>query len=284
MSMEGGDRRVAVVMITHNRRRRGGADPGAPAPTPRAPRVVVVDNGSTDGTADAIAARFPQFEVIEPGANLGASGRNLGVERIDAPYVAFCDDDPGGSPATSRRAADLLDAHPRLAVVTGRILVGPEDREDPICDEIESSPLPPDERAARLPADQLPGRGVGRPAVGVPGGQRVPPTALPRRRGGVARRRPAGPRLPMGYVPEVTVHHHPSTARDPHLRRPRGSATRSGSPGSAAPWPSALRRTLWMARSVPRDRVSLSGFGAALVGLPWVLRLRRVVPPEVEHR
>jgi hypothetical protein len=45
---------------------------------------------------------------------------------------------------------------------------------------------------------------------------------------------------------------------------------------------SALRRTVWLAGSVPRDRTSASGFFNALRGLPWVLRERRVVPANVE--
>ena len=51
-------------------------------------------------------------------------------------------------------------------------------------------------------------------------------------------------------------------------------------PGAGA----ALRRTWDLARTVPRDRVSLAAAGDALRGLPWVLRERRVLPPEAEAR
>ena len=47
------------------------------------------------------------------------------------------------------------------------------------------------------------------------------------------------------------------------------------------PLPSAVRRTLGTVRW---DRASLRGFTAALAGLPWVLRERRVVPRDVEDR
>ncbi len=72
---------------------------------------------------------------------LGGAGRTLGVEQVDTPYLAFRDDDSWPAPGALRRAADLLDRHPRLAVVTGRILVGVEQREDPVCAEMAASPL-----------------------------------------------------------------------------------------------------------------------------------------------
>jgi GT2 family glycosyltransferase len=42
--------------------------------------VIVVDNGSTDGTATAIQQQFPETTVLQPGRNLGfAAGSNLGA-------------------------------------------------------------------------------------------------------------------------------------------------------------------------------------------------------------
>ena len=48
-------------------------------------------------------------------------------------------------------------------------------------------------------------------------------------------------------------------------------------------WP-ALRRTLHLARTVPRDRVSALAALDALRGLPWVVAERRPLPPSVEAR
>jgi hypothetical protein len=43
-------------------------------------RVLVVDNGSTDTTPENIRRRFPQFEIIENGSNLGfPAGNNVGI-------------------------------------------------------------------------------------------------------------------------------------------------------------------------------------------------------------
>lgn len=56
--------------------------------------VLVVDNASSDGTADAIAARFPRVRVLGNDENLGF-GRavNRGVEAVDTPVVVLVNND-----------------------------------------------------------------------------------------------------------------------------------------------------------------------------------------------
>jgi GT2 family glycosyltransferase len=50
--------------------------------------VLVVDNGSSDGSREAVAARFPEVRVLNTGANLGGSGAfRLGLAwAIERPY------------------------------------------------------------------------------------------------------------------------------------------------------------------------------------------------------
>ena len=86
---------------------------------------VVVDDGSTDGTADvvrAIAARDPRVVLIVSPANEGPSAaRNRGLPRIRGEWLTFLDSDdrflPGGL-AALHRAAVSTDA---LAVIGQRI-------------------------------------------------------------------------------------------------------------------------------------------------------------------
>ena len=49
------------------------------------------------------------------------------------------------------------------------------------------------------------------------------------------------------------------------------------------PLPGALRHTFILMRSAPWDGAMLRGIITALLGLPWVLRQRHVVPPEIER-
>ena len=87
-------------------------------------KVIVVDNGSVDGTAAPVRERHPRIEVVELGANRGAPARNVGVARAGTPYVAFADDDSWWAPGALALAADVLDAYPRVAVLATRVLVG----------------------------------------------------------------------------------------------------------------------------------------------------------------
>jgi GT2 family glycosyltransferase len=270
-------------MITHNRRQEVLCTLAHLTALPSRPKIIVVDNASEDGTPAAVAARFPQVEVLPAGGNLGAAGRTLGVRRAQTPYVALCDDDTWWAPGSLRRAADLLDAHPRLAVVTGRVLVGPEEREDPVCKVLEQSPLP---REPGLP---------GPPLLGFLAG-----ASMVRRAGFLA----AGgfePRFFIGgeeellaanlaargwrlcYVPEVVIHHHPSPRRGGPGRRWCLVRNALWFAWLRRPLASALRRTLWTALTQPWDRAALGGFAAALAGMLWVLRRRAVVPRAVEH-
>src|SRR5262249_43430923 len=104
---------------------------------PERPPIVVIDNGSTDGTAEAIARRFPQVEVVPVGRNLGAAGRTLGGRRVETPYVAFSGDDNCGEPGGLR-----LPSPPGRGTPPGRCCVAPADGPAPACTELARSPIP----------------------------------------------------------------------------------------------------------------------------------------------
>src|SRR5262245_4903821 len=56
-------------------------------------RVVVVDNGSSDGTPDFVRERFPQVRLVEQeNAGLGA-GWNRGIEETEGRYVLILNAD-----------------------------------------------------------------------------------------------------------------------------------------------------------------------------------------------
>jgi GT2 family glycosyltransferase len=278
------DPRVAVVVITHQRRDELLLAVDRLLALPEQPHVVVVDNGSTDGTADAVRARFPQVELVASPENLGAVGRNVGVARLTTPYVAFCDDDTWWEPGSLRAAADVLDRHPRLAVVTARILVEPGGVEDPIVTELRDSPV--------RGADWLPGPALGSFLAGASVLRRDAFLEV----GGFSDRLwlggeeelMAGDLAAAGwelcYLPTLTVHHQASRARDPHRRRRDGIRNTLWTTWLRRPLRPALRRTLQLLRTVPRDRVTARALLDAVAGIPWVLRERRVLPPHAEAR
>ena len=128
---------VTTVVMTRDRRDQLLAS----LPRHQAP-LIVVDNGSTDGSLEAIGACRPDAQVISVGRNLGACARNLGVEQARTPYVAFADDDSWWAPGALRQAVRVLSAHPEVAVLVASVLVGPEERPDPINAMLTHSPLP----------------------------------------------------------------------------------------------------------------------------------------------
>lgn len=60
-------------------------------------KIVVIDNGSTDGSVEALQLQYPTLELVVNEANLGVSaGRNVGIKYAlsrKADYVAFLDND-----------------------------------------------------------------------------------------------------------------------------------------------------------------------------------------------
>lgn len=109
---------------------------------PERPPVVVVDNDSSDGTVAEVARRHPWVAVRALPENLGAVARTVGATTATTAYIAFADDDSWWEPGALRRAAELLDANPRLGLLAARILVGPDAHLDPVCAEMAASPLP----------------------------------------------------------------------------------------------------------------------------------------------
>jgi GT2 family glycosyltransferase len=74
-------------------------------------RVLVVDNGSSDGTQENVRRAFPGVELVENGANLGfPAGNNRGIHRAlaaGAEYVILLNND---TVVDGRFAVELVDA------------------------------------------------------------------------------------------------------------------------------------------------------------------------------
>jgi hypothetical protein len=85
--------------------------------------VVLIDNGSTDGSWEAIRDAFPLAHVIHNEINLGvAGGRNLGIEhanrRFPYAYLLFLDNDAWMDPASLGVMVRAMQADPRIGLVT----------------------------------------------------------------------------------------------------------------------------------------------------------------------
>jgi GT2 family glycosyltransferase len=283
MDMESVNARIGVVMLTYNRCDELLTSLAHLSRLPEKPRIVLVDNASTDGTVTAVAGSFPNVTIVRAKTNLGAAGRNLGIAKIAVPYVALCDDDTWWHPGALRRATELMDRHERLAVITGRVLVGHTQHEDPTCRLMARSPLTP---PAGMPRPSLLGFLAGASVIRRAAFQEV---------GGFPRRAFIGGEEQwvaidlaargwhLCYVPELIVYHHPSPQRDSRARSGQEIRNAFWFAWLRRPWSSALRRSVRLARLALRDWPSCTAFAGAVAGLPWLLRERRVVPLAVER-
>jgi N-acetylglucosaminyl-diphospho-decaprenol L-rhamnosyltransferase len=109
---------IAVVLVAHNDRE---LLLGALASVRDSSEVVVVDNSSKDGTAEAVRRAFPEVRLLEsPNDGYGAAA-NRGIAACSAPCVLLLNSDVVVRPGALRALADYLDSHPRAGLAGPRL-------------------------------------------------------------------------------------------------------------------------------------------------------------------
>lgn len=83
--------------------------------------LVVVDDGSTDGTADAIAPFEDRIRYVRQEHAGKAAARNAAVTLAEGDVIAFCDSDDCWVPDRLERQLPVLDEHPDAGMVHGQI-------------------------------------------------------------------------------------------------------------------------------------------------------------------
>jgi GT2 family glycosyltransferase len=270
---------TGVVIVTRDRRGELLRTLDRLEALPERPPVVVVDNGSTDGTPGAVAARGG-VRLIALDADHGAAARTLGVLAAGTPYVAFCDDDSWWAPGALDRASALLDRHPDVGLIAARVILG-DGRPDPTCDAMAASPLTgrpglPGPRVlgfiacgAVVRRDAYLAAGGFPPGWGI-GGEEAPLAAALADLG-----------WELVYVPDVVAHHRPSAQRDPDARRTIATRNDLWAAWLRRPLPDALRSTARALAAASRDPRAAAGVVAAARALPTVLRERAPVGPRI---
>jgi GT2 family glycosyltransferase len=256
------------------------------AALPETPDIIVVDNGSRDGTAKAVSTEFPGVTLIRNRRNRKAAARNQGVRRAATRYVAFSDDDSWWEPGALALACDLLSRHPRVGVIAARTLVGARADEDPLNAVLAASPV-------RLPGPPPAGDPPGPQVLGFLG------CAVVARREAFLRAGGYSPLLGIGgeeellaldlaaagwpavYADTVVARHFPSASRNVAGRRAAQLRNRVLVAWLRRPAGRALRDTLTLTRLGRRDAIARRALAGLLLRLPFALATRRPLPRAV---
>jgi GT2 family glycosyltransferase len=269
--------------------------------------VLVVDNASTDGTAEFVTDNYPEATVVVAPRNEGfAGGVDRALAAVTTPWVALLNNDATADPRWLETLLAHAAAQPRAAAVTSRLLL------------TEPAGVLNNAGVVLLPSGYGADRGLGEPGSAYPepaevfgfsGGAALLRTDAVRQAGGMPRRfflyyedtdlswrlRLAG--WTVRYEPDAVVHHAHSATADQasesfafHNERnrlltlarcaPAGMAARAAARFLLTTASLTARRLV--RQRVPdaagfRPRVRLRAFGSFLRLLPWALRSRRTI-------
>jgi GT2 family glycosyltransferase len=113
--------KLVAVVLNWN----GGEDTLAALESLNGVETICVDNGSEDGSPDAVAERFPQVELIRTGVNLGfAGGNNVGIRRAlarGADWVLLLNNDAVADAELPAALTAAAEARPDAGVLACKV-------------------------------------------------------------------------------------------------------------------------------------------------------------------
>lgn len=277
-------KQISVVIITRDRSESLLETLRKMTALPEAIDIVVVDNGSSGDATAQVCRQFPQVRLLSLGRNLGAAARNLGVEAAGTPYVAFCDDDSWWEAGALATAVSYFEQYPRVGLIAGKVLVGPDRKIDPVSDLQARSPLP---HLTPMPGPAI----LGFLACGTI----VRASAFLEAGGFHERFILSGEEQLLAidlvsagwgltYAEDLVAYHFPSPQRLQSWRVAMSARNHIWTAWLRRPWPAAARVTLGEVGKALGDRDVARGMAEAGLGMPAILRQRRVAPPYVERQ
>lgn len=88
--------------------------------------IIVVDNGSSDGSQELIKTKYPQITLVELNKNYGfAGGVNTGIKEAmknGAKYAALLNNDAVADKDWLKNLVDVLEKSPKTGIVTSKIM------------------------------------------------------------------------------------------------------------------------------------------------------------------
>jgi N-acetylglucosaminyl-diphospho-decaprenol L-rhamnosyltransferase len=114
-----------IVVVTRNTRSltlRCAEAIFAPGPAPQV-HLIVIDNGSSDGTAEAIRERWPETTMLRNEGNVGyGSACNQGVRAGESEYILLLNSDAFPRSGALERLVSFLETHPDHSAAAGLLV------------------------------------------------------------------------------------------------------------------------------------------------------------------
>jgi GT2 family glycosyltransferase len=86
--------------------------------------IVLVDNGSSDGSAEFVRMHFPEVQLVELDENRGfAGGNNAGLAYCSGKYIALLNNDAELDPGWLCQMLDVLERQPDVGLCSSRIYI-----------------------------------------------------------------------------------------------------------------------------------------------------------------
>jgi GT2 family glycosyltransferase len=93
------------------------------AATGLALEIIVVDNGSKDGSVEMLTAEYPHVRVISSAVNLGfGAANNRALEQASGRYIILLNSDAFLRPDSLQRAIAHMDSQPEVGLGGGRLI------------------------------------------------------------------------------------------------------------------------------------------------------------------
>jgi GT2 family glycosyltransferase len=95
--------------------------------------VIVVDNGSQDGSEEGVKKKFPFIHLIENKKNLGfAKAANQGLEKASGRYILLLNPDTQVTRRAIEQLVSFMESHPKVGVAGGQLINSDGSRQNSI--------------------------------------------------------------------------------------------------------------------------------------------------------
>lgn len=85
--------------------------------------IILVDNGSSDGSVEFVAAEFPEVKIICNGRNMGfAAGNNVAIRVARGDYVVTLNNDTRAEPDWLEELVKVVESDPKIGMCASKML------------------------------------------------------------------------------------------------------------------------------------------------------------------